>query len=495
MARLDEQFLFAAEEPQQRTMRRLVATLELRLSALERQRADYENAIKRVEDVALRRINDVLLPASERIQSYTTLGFLVIHSDSENTLVEGQQRLFIANEGPQRDLFTPTPFVTIQRRLEEGKDDFAIAVVNTYHSASGSLLVRIVAAYGEAGPFNDWVISASPGISIATRRYYERTMTFASTFEEQTQQAAADRAFVATVRQQLEGAGLNPDAYVWRDGSRPFTHVIRGITPQNVANDTALATTAWTRARITEIVQQAIGTVKPTTVTVSANPPANPAQGDLWWFKTGAQLYVSIDNAWIIAVNQLGGRAGEEDEEPEPPPIPVEEDARKLLNSIDVINAPYIEDVTSFLQNPSYDQYEIEFLNLRAVTAPAQWLRFQVHSGGELRETPYFVYSHIAANTAHQNNVNLTFIALNANRTNQHFMPGASGLLRIFNPHLADRPKTCVFSASGQPAAITSQPDVIQGSGFWNNTAPVEGFRLSFSDNNITGHVKVYGVE
>jgi hypothetical protein len=250
MARLDEQFLFATDEPQQRTMRRLVATVENRLAAVEATRAEYDAVVNRLNATALARINEVLLPASERIVEYSRLGFLLAYSQSSVSLVEGRQALFIIDEGPQRELFTPTPFVAIQR--QRSLDDYAIARVDVLDRASGSLLVSIVAAYGAAGPFDDWVISASPGVSEATRSYFERTLEAALRTESQAEQATADRDFISAVRQSLEEAGLNPDQYAWRDGSRPFTAVVRGVAPASIADDTTLPTSAWTRLRVQE---------------------------------------------------------------------------------------------------------------------------------------------------------------------------------------------------------------------------------------------------
>lgn len=42
---------------------------------------------------------------------------------------------------------------------------------------------------------------------------------------------------------------IDPEDYVWRDGSHPFTAVARGVTPAPTVNDTTIPTTEWTIAR------------------------------------------------------------------------------------------------------------------------------------------------------------------------------------------------------------------------------------------------------
>jgi hypothetical protein len=257
--RLDEQFRFDVDEPQQRTMRRLVATLENRLAAIEATRADYEAVTRRLETVALARINDLLLPSAERLMALSSLGFLVAYSDTENTLATEQQKQWFLTEGPQRDLFTPTPFVTIQRRTTH--EDYAIGLVLNYERNSGSLLVMIVDRHGGAGPFDDWVISAAPGVSEATRSYFDRAGAAAQHAEQLAGEIANDRVLIADLSHQLTTAGLNPDLFAWRDGSRAFTAVQSGVAPGSSANDATIPTSAWARSRINEGIAALSGSV------------------------------------------------------------------------------------------------------------------------------------------------------------------------------------------------------------------------------------------
>ena len=83
MRRLDEQFAINPNDPVLPTWRRAMAAIEGRLRGLEDQRADYEEAIRRFEELALARINEVLLPALEQITAAATLGFLLARSSTE----------------------------------------------------------------------------------------------------------------------------------------------------------------------------------------------------------------------------------------------------------------------------------------------------------------------------------------------------------------------------------------------------------------------------
>ena len=214
------------------------------------QRADYEGAIRRFEELALARINEVLLPALEQITAAATLGFLLARSSTEGSLIADERIQFVVDEGPQRELFTPTPFVAVQRCSTT--DDFAVGYVEAYDRASGYLLVKILTAYGSPGPFDDWVISAAPGVSEATRSYWERALVAAQGAERDAAQTGEDRRYVEAAREALEEAGLNPDQYVWRDGTRPFTAVITGVAPDATADNATIPTAFWTRRRVQE---------------------------------------------------------------------------------------------------------------------------------------------------------------------------------------------------------------------------------------------------
>ena len=89
-------------------------------------------------------------------------------------------------------------------------------------------------------------------MSEATRSYWERALISAQATERDAAQTAEDRIYVEAARQAFEEAGLNPDQYVWRDGTRSFTAVIRGVAPDAIADDATMPTSFWTRRRVNE---------------------------------------------------------------------------------------------------------------------------------------------------------------------------------------------------------------------------------------------------
>src|SRR5579872_2363256 len=133
--------------------------------------------------------------------------------------------------------------------IEQG---WAIAKLDAFSRSTGALLVTVITTYGTVGPANDWVITPVPGITETSRIYYDRAIRCAYAASVYAAQAAADRAYVESVRNQLVDTGLDPEVFAWRNGSRPFTGVQWGVAPSASANDGSLPTAAWTRARVAE---------------------------------------------------------------------------------------------------------------------------------------------------------------------------------------------------------------------------------------------------
>jgi hypothetical protein len=205
--RLDQQFQFGANEPVLENLRRLTAAIEARLHDIESARADYEAAVAKLTDAGLARINEVLLPTVERLQDLSTLGFLLATSGSSVSLVAGQQKTFLIDAGSQRDLFTPTKFLSINRVANN--TDYAVAQLISYDNVSGALLVNILATYGNPGPFTDWQISGSVGVSEAARSY----MTAAQAAATSVAQAALDAAQVHAEFVAIQAVTINPAGY------------------------------------------------------------------------------------------------------------------------------------------------------------------------------------------------------------------------------------------------------------------------------------------
>jgi hypothetical protein len=173
--RKSKQYKFKATDTlEPRTINPVIEDIDLRTSQLEDQAGAIQETLGNINDIALGRINEILVPAAEKIQQLTSLGFLIARSASIKTLVvSAVPTLFIVADGASRDLFTPSPFLAIER--QNTTDDYAVARLIAYNRDNGELLVEVLAVYGNPGPHNDWTITASPGVSETVRQQLATT--------------------------------------------------------------------------------------------------------------------------------------------------------------------------------------------------------------------------------------------------------------------------------------------------------------------------------
>jgi hypothetical protein len=150
-------------------LNKAMEVIDTRLRSLEPFTPSWEAAVNDLRLVGLARLNDAILPAYQRIQQLSAMGFLTAESNSERTLVNDQSVTFIINDEVKRDLFTPTPFVAITR--EANATDYAIGRLISYEKSTGTLMVTILSIYGNPGPFNDWWIGATAGSNLAAQAY------------------------------------------------------------------------------------------------------------------------------------------------------------------------------------------------------------------------------------------------------------------------------------------------------------------------------------
>ncbi|CAH1657224.1 conserved hypothetical protein [Hyphomicrobiales bacterium] len=136
-----------------------VGEIDLALNDLTGKSASFEEARAELIQAALFRLNEILLPAYERVFEYQQAGFLTaeIADDSEVTFAEGSTTLAIHPD--KRDLFRPTPFVALSRASIS--TDIAIARHDNYDPETGALTLTIVAVSGNAGPHSDVIVSAT----------------------------------------------------------------------------------------------------------------------------------------------------------------------------------------------------------------------------------------------------------------------------------------------------------------------------------------------
>jgi len=136
-----------------------------RLAAIETLKPAIDAALFDLREVGLARLDSVLLPAMEKILAVSSLGFLVATSATEVVLEESTTAHFTIDEGAERDLFTPPPFLVLQH--DDVVEDYAIAQLIDYDREHGELAAEIVSIVGDPGPFDDWVISGTPGAALA----------------------------------------------------------------------------------------------------------------------------------------------------------------------------------------------------------------------------------------------------------------------------------------------------------------------------------------
>jgi len=111
--------------------------------------------------VGLRRINETIGPAAEKIFQLSELGFLVASSEELLNPVDGQVLSVHLIKGKQAELFAPSPFLALVRRSTP--DDYAIGRLLHYDRDAARVDMSIVAAHGDMGPHDDWDVAALAG--------------------------------------------------------------------------------------------------------------------------------------------------------------------------------------------------------------------------------------------------------------------------------------------------------------------------------------------
>lgn len=167
-------------------LQRYFSDIARRLVRAENQEALIQAATRDLIEFGLQRVDENLAPAIDRLQQASELGFLVAESATSLTLATGEVVFEIA-EGPQRDLFKPTPVLTITREAEGAENQYAVARLTSYDPVTGGLVVDVQAISGISGAHDDWVIAASTGLAPAI-------IAFASIVADDKATVAADKA-------------------------------------------------------------------------------------------------------------------------------------------------------------------------------------------------------------------------------------------------------------------------------------------------------------
>jgi hypothetical protein len=116
-------------------------------------------------NLGLARLNEVLGPALATAQSAAENGFLVATSETRIQISQDFETTFEIKDGPERQLFAPTPAVILMA-ADGTVDDWALFEVDEYNRENGGLAGKVIAVSGAISdsPIENWVISASAGL-------------------------------------------------------------------------------------------------------------------------------------------------------------------------------------------------------------------------------------------------------------------------------------------------------------------------------------------
>lgn len=240
--------------------------IDRRLHELESVNASWTDAVNELNAHGLARLEQVLGPSFARLSNIAELGFLIAHSVTTETLVEGEISTFVVPEGDERDLFHPSAFVTITK---PGSDtDFAIGKVLSYVREVGSLDVEIMQIVGDPGPHDDWEIIAGTGVTLYVRE--KLTEAQAAKTAAEAAQAAAEQARDDTEAAAILIAG-GPVSTVNGQGGT----VVLGAADVGAPTIAELGTEIATREAADEALQDAIEDIDTRVDALeSATPPA-----------------------------------------------------------------------------------------------------------------------------------------------------------------------------------------------------------------------------
>lgn len=194
-----------------------------------------------IEGLALNRLDLVLAPALDKIMLVSEQGFLLAHSISSVTLDVNTTQTFAITDAAERELFAPSPYLTITRAANQ--TDFAFAKLVSWNKVSGQLVVQPLQIMGNPGPFTDWVIYVGTAISQAVATVLQQTQAardLALAYRDQAGtnagQTTSDKDAVALMR---------TDTLAARDAAILAAANAAGFDPSHFLNfDTAMSLNA-----------------------------------------------------------------------------------------------------------------------------------------------------------------------------------------------------------------------------------------------------------
>ncbi|WP_315768364.1 MULTISPECIES: tail fiber domain-containing protein [unclassified Bradyrhizobium] len=237
-----------------------------------------------VEGLALNRLDLVLAPALDKIALVSEQGFLLAHANNSVTLNVATTQTFAIPDEAERDLFAPSPFVTIVRQANT--TDYAFAKLVNWNRSSGQLTLQPIQTFGNAGPFSDWIIyvgTALPQVVTQTlmdaqaardaaKGYRDTASTYATQTGQDKSAVAQMKSDALAARDQCATYAANaqifdPSFYIKKDVGGTFSasvnFTVSPTVPTVTAGDNSLkaASTAYVKNAIDALVNGAPGTL------------------------------------------------------------------------------------------------------------------------------------------------------------------------------------------------------------------------------------------
>jgi len=290
LKRLDEEFELKPGTQLLPYMKRLLPSLEGRFQNLESTQDLLAGVNEDIRAAALLRMNEILIPATQDILEVTTLGFLLAPVTGLMTIGMGYMT-FQIELGPQAATFTPSPYLII----EHSPDDYGILRTISYDQELGILEVDVTAVHGNPGPWDDWMVSSTPGMADSTKLYHDAVGPMHDTVVTAHADVVIKHQEIVDAANDLVEAGLDLFNYVRRDGTTAFDAVQTGIHPNANSNDNALVTSYWTRQRMNEYLRD------------SMSSSGASMTGPLYLHAAPSQPMMAANKAYVDGVLGAGG--------------------------------------------------------------------------------------------------------------------------------------------------------------------------------------------
>ncbi|WLA44103.1 pyocin knob domain-containing protein [Bradyrhizobium elkanii] len=201
--------------------------IDRRVSSNEEELDAIDGLTAYIEGLALNRLDLVLAPALDKIALVSEQGFLLAHSNSQVTLDVNTTQVFAIPDLAERELFAPSPFVTIARK--GSMTDFAFAELLAWDRNSGQLTLRPRAIFGNPGPFIDWVIYVGTAIQEAVMDTLAKCEAARDLALQYKGSADADAAATAADRAAI--GLMKGDTLAARDAAQAFATVAQTWDP------------------------------------------------------------------------------------------------------------------------------------------------------------------------------------------------------------------------------------------------------------------------